>query len=90
MSSSHSGSHSSPEVFIYLFVCVGILPRYHCHCEIKRDVTTQGFTLEQHFPRNGFADEGKKKKKVSQTDVEVGCVLLFGSFSLPYVCKVLF
>lgn len=48
--------------------------------------TYAGAALSQE----GFADKEKKKEKVSQTDVEVGCVLLFGSFSLPYVCKVLF
>lgn len=62
MCSSHSGSRSRPEVLTYLLVFVGILPWYHCHCEIRRDVTTQRFTLERHFPGKALLTRKKKKK----------------------------
>lgn len=63
MCSSHSGSHSRPEVLTYLFVFVGILPWCHCHREIRRDVTTQGFTLERHFPGKALLTRKKNKNK---------------------------
>lgn len=88
--SNMCSSHSAQTFWL---ICLSLLVFYHDITATARSGGTwqhRDLRWSGTFPGRLCWQGEKKKKKVSQTDVEVGCVLLFGSFSLPYVCKVLF